>query len=227
MSSENKPCSKTMQNLIAKVITPTTPTPSVVSKKPKPLTQEVIDYLDKFPITNLHRLVDDYNRKIKNYHAGNELFKGITESLLSTPEIAAQLTLSAEPNWRGYFGLQFKSKLNEESFDYHVSKKYLLLHDRAKQKNFNFDLTITDIKRLLKLKRCYYTNVVLTDNDPNLSTHRTIDRVDNKKGYTKDNVVVCSMQINQLKSNLFESPNSVTAVDAELLYKFVSKFLNK
>ena len=135
---------------------------------------------------------------------------------------------SEQPNWRGFTGLQLINAKQEEKLeDFYIAQKYILLSDRAKHKNIDFDLTLADIRRLLRLKRCHYTKTVLTDTDPNLSTHRTFDRIDNKKGYVKSNVVVCTTQINQLKSNLFESPTSVCHTDPDLLYKFVKTFLGK
>lgn len=241
MQPTDKPISKTMQDLIANVVTkPPANTGCTtiveVAKRAqaaqkananKSIDPAVIEYLDKFPINNLSKLLDDYNRKIKNYISNGNFFNEITKTLLEIPEVSAQIELSAEPNWRGYTGLKFKTKSPDEAFDFYVSKKYLLLNERSKQKKLDFNLSLSDLKRLLSLKRCHYTGVVLTDDDPNLSTHRTFDRIDNKQGYIKGNVVVCSLQINQIKSNLFESPNSVTSIEPELLYKFVSKLLNK
>lgn len=202
-------------------------TPITSAKVVKKVDPDVIAYLNNYQKPeDLSRLVQDYNSKIQNYIDNKQFLTRIADAVMQLPDVNSRIQLSTVPNWRGYYGMVFKDRVQEE-FDFILAKKFILLHDRAKNKGFDFDLTLADVRRLLKLKRCYYTQTVLTDNDPNLSTHRTIDRIDNKKGYVKGNVVVCSLQINQLKSHLFESATSVTAVDPELLYRFITKLLNK
>jgi hypothetical protein len=82
------------------------------------------------------------------------------------------------------------------AFDLRVAKKYVSLQQSAKKRGKDFDLSLTSLKNLLKAKKCYYTGVPLTH------ATRSIDRVDNTKGYIKGNVVACHTNINQLKGNL-------------------------
>jgi len=70
---------------------------------------------------------------------------------------------------------------------------------RAKKKNLQFSLTKEDI---IVPEKCpvfdiplYYSKGGKTDNSP------TLDRINNKRGYTKDNVVVISFKANRIKSN--------------------------
>lgn len=55
--------------------------------------------------------------------------------------------------------------------------------------------------------RCFYTNLPLTTNaerGPNgrpLWSQASIDRVDNSKGYTPENCVLCCLKLNEMKSD--------------------------
>lgn len=191
-------------------------------------TKQVETYLNNYSLNELSNLVNDYNTKIVSHVGMDTFLNNVFIVLTNVPVYADKLKPSEAPNWRGFTGLRLISKqVIEHPEDYHIAQKYLLLLKRSKDKGLDFDLSLADIKRLLRLKRCYYTKEPLTDHDPNLSSHRTFDRVDNKKGYTKDNVVVCATQFNQLKSNLFEAKTSLCYTDPQLLYKFVKTYLNK
>lgn len=69
---------------------------------------------------------------------------------------------------------------------------------RAEAKNLDFDITLSDIQipkycpvfQDMKLSK---VNTKLADNSP------TIDRIDNAKGYTKDNIIVVSWKANNIK----------------------------
>lgn len=71
---------------------------------------------------------------------------------------------------------------------------------RAKKKNIEFSITIDDI---VVPEKCPYLGTLLEwklgvrakKNSPSL------DRIDNSKGYTKDNIEVISWQANTMKSN--------------------------
>lgn len=77
-----------------------------------------------------------------------------------------------------------------------IVKKYLAIQQRARNKNLNFNLTLTSIRNLLSAKYCYYSGEVLTD------ATRSIDRINNSKGYEIGNVCACDIRINMLKTNL-------------------------
>jgi len=180
-----------------------------------------MEYLQGFPLTNPEKLVSDFNQKIINW-IDLKFINEVTELLKNTPGMDKYIGFSDQPNYRGIYGLVLK---NQEAFlpDYTVAMKYQMLHNRAKQKGIPFDLELKDIKRLYRTKKCFYTGVYLTDNDPALSTHRTFDRVDNTKGYTKDNVVVCSHHANQIKSHLFENPKSLVPISIKDLLRLATK----
>lgn len=104
-----------------------------------------------------------------------------------------------------------------EVTDLDVAKKLLHLAQSAKDRNLEFTLSFKTVKRLLTVKRCYYTNVEFEESGP---LARTIDRVDTLKGYIEGNVVACTSSINGKKVNL-------TLEEIENLYKKVKQHLNK
>jgi hypothetical protein len=93
-----------------------------------------------------------------------------------------------------------------ESFDLKIARKLLDLSNRSKKKGLEFNLSLSDIKNLLNKKTCYYSGVKFDDTKEHLS--RSIDRVNDKIGYVKGNVVACTRKMNQIKSILFEGGNS-------------------
>jgi hypothetical protein len=71
---------------------------------------------------------------------------------------------------------------------------------RAKKKNLEFDLKPEDIIEIPKI--CPVLGIPifvgdgkLTDNSP------TVERIDNNKGYTKENVIIISYKANRIKNN--------------------------
>lgn len=83
-----------------------------------------------------------------------------------------------------------------------ISRKYLNLHQSAKKRGKDFNLTFSDVKKLLSRKTCYYTGMKLSREEGN--NQLTIDRIDGTKGYVKGNVVACSHWANQIKNSLYE-----------------------
>ena len=85
-----------------------------------------------------------------------------------------------------------------------IANKWTALQKSAKKRGKEFNLSLSDVRSLMRRKTCAFTGVVLVDTyvgeiPPNL---RTIDRLDNDKGYVRGNVVVCSHYINQAKGCL-------------------------
>jgi hypothetical protein len=102
-----------------------------------------------------------------------------------------------------------------EVTDLIVAKKILHLAQSAKDRNLEFDLSFKTVKRLLSVKRCYYTNEEFEELG---GKSRTIDRIDASIGYIEGNVVACTSEFNGKKCNL-------TVKEIELLYKKVKRFL--
>lgn len=100
-----------------------------------------------------------------------------------------------------------------EITDLLVAKKLLHLAQSAKDRNLDFNLTFKTVKKLLTVKRCYYTNIEFEETGAN---SRTIDRVDASLGYVEGNVVACTQTINGKKVNL-------TVDEISLLYRKISQ----
>lgn len=86
-------------------------------------------------------------------------------------------------------------------FDMKVLKKFQSIRSSAQNRNKEFGLTLKEIAKLMKTKRCFFTGVEL--NNISGDKHKlTFDRVDNDKGYVVGNVVACTHEFNQIKGNL-------------------------
>lgn len=76
----------------------------------------------------------------------------------------------------------------------------------ARDRNLVWDLCYDDVKRIIN-EPCFYcgaekTNTKITKNCKEGYSYNGIDRVDNSKGYTIDNVVSCCKRCNTAKSNM-------------------------
>lgn len=91
--------------------------------------------------------------------------------------------------------------------------RLLAAKSRAIKKNLEFDIDEVFILQLLDKQnnRCKYSNILLDLNgigseDCLLNNYTlSIDRVDNKRGYTKDNVVLVAGIVNAMKNDLTTS----------------------
>lgn len=78
-----------------------------------------------------------------------------------------------------------------------------MLETRAEQKGLDFDLTVSDVRTLLKTKRCYYTGAeLMKEHGVDRQNKPTFERIDSSKGYTRGNVKVVSEKANHAKSDL-------------------------
>ena len=116
----------------------------------------------------------------------------------------------------------FKDSLGSPTaFDTLVAMKYLHKKIQAENRGIEFSLTLQDMTRLMKTKRCYYTGVELTLDG---ACGLTLDRIDNLQGYTKSNTVSCSAIANTLKENLIESCDTQQHLTNKEIKKMLSKF---
>ena len=104
--------------------------------------------------------------------------------------------------------------------DLELARIYVAKAASAKDRGIEFTMSFTCFKNLMRAKRCYYTKELFV-NDKGHHRKRTIDRIDNKKGYVHGNVVACSNKINAIK-NTWESQN-VSLADLEKLIKKIKK----
>jgi hypothetical protein len=84
--------------------------------------------------------------------------------------------------------------------DVFIANRLISLKHSAERRKLRFEVTFGKLKRELNRKRCYYTGVLIDDTKP--PHHISIDRKDNDKGYTDDNIVGCTVMANQFKANL-------------------------
>jgi len=82
-----------------------------------------------------------------------------------------------------------------------MSKYLRHCKNRAKEKNLEFDLTAKALESkkvthcpILKIELSYTNNTIQNNS-------ATIDRIDNSKGYTIENIQIVSYQANRMKSN--------------------------
>ena len=91
-------------------------------------------------------------------------------------------------------------------FDTWLKHAYNLLHNHAKQKNVLFNITLIELKNLYEKQKglCYYTGfsmLTIAGNGHNKYAF-SVDRINPGKGYTKNNIVLCTRFANRVKANL-------------------------
>jgi hypothetical protein len=112
-------------------------------------------------------------------------------------------------------------EFEQTPFDLQLADYYVKKFKNARERNIEFTLTLADLKKLLKKKTCYYTGQSL--NFTGGENVFTLDRVDSKKGYTKENTVQCAGWVNRFKNEVFENTKSKTYITKENLFKILSK----
>lgn len=95
-----------------------------------------------------------------------------------------------------------ETPLEVEDEDEYVARKYIQLKTSAIKRNKEFNLTIAEVRRLCRRKKCYYTGFSMATYAGENPMQRTIDRVDPDKGYVIGNVVSCCHLANQFKSKI-------------------------
>lgn len=96
-------------------------------------------------------------------------------------------------------------------FDTYVALKFIAKQQNAIQRGIDFTLTLNDMKKLLKTKRCYYSGVLLElEGDLRL----TLDRIDSTLGYTPENTKSCAKIVNDIKNEILD-----TGVNLDMLGK--------
>lgn len=106
-------------------------------------------------------------------------------------------------------------------FETYLAMKYLSKQQNALSRGIEFSLTLKDMEKLLKRKRCYYSGLPL-ELEGDLAL--TLDRIDSKKGYTADNTVPCCKVINDLKNELIDDGVNIDKVGVTALKKTLKKF---
>ncbi len=76
--------------------------------------------------------------------------------------------------------------------------RYSHAKGRAKYRGLSFRLSLRKYTELIQ-KPCYYCN----DYFPRVTTSTGLDRIDNNRGYTKDNVLPCCASCNRTRGDRF------------------------
>lgn len=111
----------------------------------------------------------------------------------------------------------------EEPFDLKVGRKWVQLRQSALRRGKEFDLTFSDVSRLLKRKTCAYTGLPFQNSD---MQNRTIDRLDPEKGYVKGNVYAVHNAANAIKST-FEGSDGNFAAASKAGFSYTEKVIRK
>jgi hypothetical protein len=108
----------------------------------------------------------------------------------------------------------------EESkpLDLIVGEYWVILRSSALRRNKDFNLTFSDVKKLVLKKKCEYTGEEFVN-----ITDRTCDRLDPSKGYVKGNVFAVSKKANSIKNELFENEGSVNKTTLAKMKAMINK----
>jgi hypothetical protein len=99
-----------------------------------------------------------------------------------------------------------KKRHHAGGVEYHLAYITRAARQRARRDKIAYDIDATYLHQLLDLQSglCAISKVPLTftKGSGHIATNASIDRIDPKKGYTKDNVQLLAFQVNAMKSNL-------------------------
>jgi len=110
--------------------------------------------------------------------------------------------------------------------DLTIARKYISKASKANHDGYEFKLSFTSFKNMMRSKKCKATGLTLTNPKKDGSrkfTDRSIDRLDNKKGYVKGNVVALCSGANTLKAMFENDQNPLTPEMAIKVAKFTKK----
>jgi hypothetical protein len=86
--------------------------------------------------------------------------------------------------------------------DIDIATRMVRTQKSAQDRGKHFDMSFGKMKELLSATHCFITGVELETGSENKDNYLTLERLDNSKGYTDDNVVACCQRINQKKGEL-------------------------
>ena len=89
------------------------------------------------------------------------------------------------------------NKLRRTNPRYARKKSIQLAKDRAKKRGLDFNLSLDEV---VFPDVCPILNIKLEHGNKNWQTSPSIDRIDNNKGYTLDNIIVVSALANSIKN---------------------------
>ena len=105
-----------------------------------------------------------------------------------------------------------------------MAQFYLNKINSSNTRNIDFEISIVDVRTLLSRKLCTYSGLEMTHrgcgqtkNDARFSDV-TLERIDNSKAYTKENIIAICYGFNNLKSTY---ENDACSATFKHLFKFV------
>lgn len=176
-------------------------------------------YSEKFTIAQLHQMLSCQhisNISAEKLELIKEYLKGKTMSESFLPKTTANTITMPQSS------SQYPPITDPDTSDFGVAKKFLQVYNSAKERNIEFSLSLSDVKALIKKKKCHYTDLPFDYSDREKSL--TFDRINCNIGYVKGNVVACRYDVNQLKNILIEHEVSVFKNNPRLLLKCVKKW---
>lgn len=115
------------------------------------------------------------------------------------------------------------AKFHKNSVEEKLKTLIRSIKHRAKAKEIEFTICYEDLSRLWKEQagKCFYTNIPLTFNIPWGRSEISVDRVNPKKGYTPDNIVLSAFIFNSVKTSL--TIDELSHLASQFLQKFPPK----
>lgn len=111
---------------------------------------------------------------------------------------------------------KIKPKLSIEDKIYRFKFNYAKIS--ARKRNLEFFITFDEYKKIIDNK-CFYTGVNLLME----SGGGSLDRIDNNKGYTVDNVIPCCGWVNKMRGNYLTVEETRVAVNAILKHREINQ----
>lgn len=108
-----------------------------------------------------------------------------------------------------------------DDFETLVAMKFIQTKISASNRGLQFNLTLSQLARIMKRKRCYYSGIMFDD------VHTlSLDRIDADKGYVDGNVVPCSRMVNSLKEHFLENGTINKNINPKEMVKMMKAFIN-
>lgn len=170
--------------------------------------RNVSKFRNKYP--KLSAMIDGANNKVK--------LSTIVDDYLLQPDTIEE----SEPEQECVKQLQ-----QQNNVDLLVAEMFVWLAGSAKRRGKEFNLSLADVKRLVKRKKCQYTGATFTEEGPN---RRSFDRLNPDVGYVVGNVFAVTFAANQIKNELFENPNGenrMSLTHAKKLLDVITTVRNK
>lgn len=175
---------------------------------------EIHGYLRSAPFKNPYT----YNGKELLNYFPTPKYENLLQTNASLPKVQISVVNEEES-----IPLELDTSLKVTNLQLEITGKYYHLMRSASTRNKAFNLTRTDVRRLLERKTCFYTGLPFSTREGSPYT-RTIDRVNAEHGYVKGNVVACCKMANEFKNQLLENGNGLS-LNKKVIKRMLTLFL--